>query len=84
VAYASEALEQTGAALEPVGITYFNCAIAAAPRPCENGATDLNETDVDCGGPEISPGCPARCEAGLACLVGADCESGTCTKMACM
>jgi len=84
VTYPSDALEQTGAALQPVAATYFNCAIAAAPRPCEDGARDLDETDVDCGGAELSAGCPARCAAGLACQVGTDCKSGKCTKMVCL
>jgi len=83
VAYPSDALEQRGAALEPQPVTYFNCSIAASPKPCEDGMQDLNETDVDCGGPEISLGCPARCAAGLACLAGTDCKSGTCTNMVC-
>lgn len=84
VPYPTDAVQSSGTVLQPVPVTYFNCTIAAAPRPCENGVRDLNETDVDCGGTEISPGCPARCTAALACSVGADCESGTCTNMVCM
>ena len=42
------------------------------PTPCENGAKDDGETDVDCGG-ECGP-----CEDGLACAADADCASGFC------
>jgi hypothetical protein len=83
VMYPRDALAQSGAALEPVAVTYLNCSIAAAPRPCEDGVRDLDETDVDCGGSAVAPGCPARCPGGAACLVGADCQSGTCTNMVC-
>jgi hypothetical protein len=83
IAYPTDPLQQSGAALAPEAITYFTCTIAAAPRPCEDGARDLDETDVDCGGPELAPGCPARCPGGATCVAGVDCKSGTCTNLVC-
>ncbi len=45
------------------------CATAS----CADGATNGDETDTDCGGPD----CPA-CSDGGECLEGSDCESGVC------
>ena len=44
---------------------------------CDNGAKDGNETDRDCGG-DCGP-----CRDGLACRVGADCESRLCVSGRC-
>jgi hypothetical protein len=73
VTYPTEALEQ-GPAIQPVAVTYFNCSIGAAPQLCFNGEKDPNETDVDCGGSEISPGCPQRCGDGQGCVTDCDCD----------
>jgi hypothetical protein len=59
------------------------CKQTAPPTPPPPAATcaDLqhngSETDVDCGGGSAS-GCPA-CADGLACVIGADCQSGLCS-----
>jgi hypothetical protein len=45
----------------------------AVSGPCGNGRKDGTETDVDCGGSS----CP-KCEDGLRCKVGTDCDFGTC------
>jgi hypothetical protein len=39
-------------------------------RTCSDGIRDVGETDIDCGGPYC-----ARCEAGQACVVDADCAT---------
>jgi len=44
-----------------------------ASGPCANGKKDGTETDVDCGG----TACP-KCDDGLRCKVGTDCDDGTC------
>jgi len=44
---------------------------------CANGEVDVNETDVDCGGP-----CPA-CEAGASCEWFQDCASASCIVGVC-
>jgi hypothetical protein len=53
--------------LAPQVVFYFDCAIPQAPLTCANTLQDPPETDVDCGGPESTPNCPARCGAGQAC-----------------
>jgi len=63
-------------------VTYVNCAIEPGgsgvspglPPQCMDMMQDGNETDVDCGGPEKSCGCPARCGAGLKCKTNCDCD----------
>lgn len=55
-------------------VTYFECAIPAAPQPCENGAKDGAETDIDCGGGF----CTTRCGDGQMCLTDSDCISDVC------
>ncbi len=45
---------------------------------CSNTLKDGAETDVNCGG--VTCG---KCAAGLACVLGSDCVSGTCTAKVC-
>jgi hypothetical protein len=49
--------------------------------PCNNGALDGDETDVDCGGTVST--CSTRCAAGKACALGSDCASGVCCDTIC-
>lgn len=58
----------------PVTVVYFNCAIPPAPEICINGVKDGTESDIDCGGVESKPGCPARCADGQACVNDCDCD----------
>jgi hypothetical protein len=51
----------------------------AVPAECTDGIKDGNETDSDCGG-----GVCAACANGKACIMGADCGSGTCLNHICM
>ena len=74
VDYPTEVQQQTGTVLQPEPVTYFNCSIGAAPKTCFNGEKDPNETDVDCGGAEISSGCPQRCGDGQGCITDCDCD----------
>jgi hypothetical protein len=53
--------------LVPETVFYFDCTIPGAPEVCANGIKDASEIDVDCGGPETVPNCPARCAVGQAC-----------------
>jgi hypothetical protein len=48
----------------------FECEL----KSCQNGTQDVNETDVDCGGPDCSP-----CDVGGACEVSSDCISFVCS-----
>jgi formylglycine-generating enzyme required for sulfatase activity len=41
-----------------------------------DGVKNGRETAIDCGG-----GCSARCDVGQACLVGTDCQTGTCVPL---
>jgi hypothetical protein len=61
----------------PQVVYYFNCSIPAAPLVCANGLKDASETDVDCGGIETTPGCPARCADGQQCVTSCDCDATT-------
>jgi hypothetical protein len=61
--------------IAPEVVYYFDCAIPGALEVCANGATDGNETDVDCGGPETKPGCPARCGEAQVCSGDCDCDN---------
>ena len=72
--YPDGALVKTGTPIDPVPVTYFNCSIGAAPESCRNGIQDPNETDKDCGGAELKPGCPARCGDGQLCVTDCDCD----------
>jgi len=47
---------------------------------CDDGVTNGDETDEDCGGTS----CEARCEDGDACRVGADCVSRVCIGEVCI
>jgi len=58
----------------PTPITYFECAIPAAPPLCANGIKDGAETDIDCGGGF----CTTRCDDTQMCLTDKDCISGVC------
>jgi hypothetical protein len=50
-------------------VEYFDCVIPPGPDPCLDGKQSLNESDVDCGGPE----CAAPCEEGQGCSTDRDC-----------
>jgi hypothetical protein len=67
--------------IAPDSVYYLDCVIPGALQPCQNGAKDGGETDVDCGGGETSPNCPLRCAEGQACQVDCDCDSGTLCKV---
>ena len=70
---------------EPDVTYYFDCAIPAAPLVCANGLKDASEVDVDCGGPESTPGCPVRCAEGQQCVDvvnSCDCDPSTLCKVA--
>ena len=54
----------TATLIAPEVVFYFDCAIPGAPLLCANGIKDGSERDVDCGGPESQPNCPARCTVG--------------------
>jgi hypothetical protein len=62
-------------------VVYFNCTIPAAPESCHDGVQDGQETDVDCGGPQVPSlsqcgTCPARCGPMQQCRCDADCAGG--------
>jgi hypothetical protein len=52
---------------------------SGAGSHCEDGATNEDETDLDCGGAT----CPA-CVAGAGCLLDLDCETGWCDAGVCV
>lgn len=55
-------------------------AFDAAPADsCSDATIDGRETDVDCGGPQ----CP-RCQNGMTCIAGSDCQSGVCIEFTCI
>ena len=58
-------------------VYYFDCNIPSAPLICANGLKEVSETDVDCGGPESTPNCPARCSVGQLCINDCDCDADT-------
>jgi hypothetical protein len=70
-----QSLSGSSPPIQPVAVTYFNCSIGAAPQTCVDGVKDGTETDIDCGGKESSPGCPARCGDGQGCSTDCDCDS---------
>jgi hypothetical protein len=75
--YPPTATQQDGGVpVVPQFVTYFNCSIPGALPHCTDGQKDDSETDVDCGGNEISPGCPARCGDGQGCITDCDCGGG--------
>jgi hypothetical protein len=47
------------------------------PAPCRDGAKDLGESDIDCGG-----AC-GGCDAAKACVKDGDCKSGACDATRC-
>lgn len=50
------------------------------PEPtCDDGETNGEETDEDCGGPDCDP-----CDNGLVCADAGDCSSGICTDELCV
>jgi hypothetical protein len=51
--------------------------VCSAPT-CSDGVQDGNETGIDCGGGTCAP-----CALDVHCTVGADCQSGECTKKFC-
>ena len=70
------------AAAGPICDIFANGYDSPAAGPCAScfdSTTDFGETDVDCGGAYCN-----TCASGLACLVGADCKSGTCTNKVCV
>jgi hypothetical protein len=58
---------------EPRVIEYFNCLIPAPPPPCQDGAKNGDETDIDCGG-----SCSTKCAEGQFCNDNDDCSSNSC------
>jgi hypothetical protein len=76
---ASELLATFTPPLTPVNVVYFNCSVPAAPELCADGVQDGNETDIDCGGPQMPSTdlcgmCPARCEVSQQCICNGDCD----------
>lgn len=65
------------ATVAPEVVYYLDCAIPAAVQVCANGIKDASEVDIDCGGPESAPTCPARCSVGQLCIVDCDCDAST-------
>ncbi len=66
----------------PICDIFANGYDAPATGPCAScfdSTKDFDETDVDCGGAYCN-----TCASGLACIVGADCKSGTCTSNVCV
>lgn len=47
---------------------------------CIDGALDVDETDLDCGGPT----CTARCASAQMCMQDSDCAAGTCPSQLCV
>lgn len=62
----------------PPGETPTETGCSTAGPHCDNGATDADETDLDCGGAE----CP-ECPDGSACVESGDCSSGRCDDSVC-
>lgn len=50
-----------------------SCIDGACISPCENGARDDGETDIDCGGNDCR-----KCGGGHTCITSNDCFSGMC------
>ncbi len=68
----------------PEVVYYFDCTIPGALEVCANGIKDGNEVDVDCGGPETTPGCPVRCGGGQQCVDivnSCDCDATSLCKV---
>jgi hypothetical protein len=61
--------------IAPEVVFYFDCTIPGALEVCANGIQDGNESDIDCGGPETKPGCPARCGEAQLCAFDCDCDN---------
>ena len=59
-------------------VTNFTMSIAVAT--CNDGVMNGNETDVDCGGSCLFN---RKCDDGLRCNSGPDCDSGVCTFRVC-
>ncbi|KAH9257964.1 hypothetical protein BASA81_003983 [Batrachochytrium salamandrivorans] len=49
------------------------------PKHCQDGQTNVDETDVDCGGQL----CVAKCQPSQDCLADSDCESNDCYEGVC-
>jgi hypothetical protein len=82
IAHAASEPRAMTATAEPICDIFANGYDEPAAGPCAScfdSTTDFGETDVDCGGAN----CKA-CASGLACIVGADCQSGTCTNNVCV
>lgn len=63
-------------------VVFFNCTIPAGAEQCANGVKDGQESDIDCGGPQIPSmnmcgSCPARCAAMQQCICDDDCDQTT-------
>jgi hypothetical protein len=67
-----------GDATEPAPVDIGPCGQRPHPTHCWNDKLDLDETDVDCGGPRCAP-----CAAEEACLVARDCSLGACNDGKC-
>jgi hypothetical protein len=75
----SEAYPDAGPPLDGDRVVYFNCSIPAALETCMDGVKDGNETDLDCGGPQLPSvlycgTCPARCQVMQQCICDGDCD----------
>jgi hypothetical protein len=55
-----------------------DCARGTIPDTCHDRVHDGDETGVDCGGSCLA------CAGGTACVVGPDCQSGSCTNGQCL
>jgi hypothetical protein len=81
IAHAASEPPATTAAAEPICDIFANGYDDPPAGPCAScfdSTTDFSETDVDCGGAYCN-----TCATGLTCIVGADCQSGTCTNNVC-
>ena len=58
---------------QPQVVEYFDCRFPGAPKPCEDGARNGSETDIDCGGALCTP-----CQEGQGCIQSSDCATGNC------
>jgi hypothetical protein len=81
VAHAPARIPAITATAEPICDIFANGYDPTGATPCAgcfDATIDFNETDVDCGGAD----CKA-CAVGQQCVIGSDCQSGTCTNSMC-
>lgn len=60
----------------PYQVEYFECIIPPPPDPCEDGAQNGTETDIDCGGPDCATKCleDQKCQSAQDCTDGFECS----------